>query len=300
MKRFDVFTQAPVSMGQIIALVSTSFNLGAGKVAPIGLESGKQVISVHLDSKQIEGWTAINLRIEDQIEFDELLLAKEFSRVLRHDIITDLPEKDWADGFWLKVRPDGRMFTVWIDDTCFCVDNAQQKVYPTPVKNSHCSFCGAEYASDNWPRHCVNCKQDTWRNPLPVTVLRCVTINPVNALRKMVLVRRSIPPHIGALALPGGYLDFGETWQQGAARELFEETGTKVNPNDITLNKIITAPSNSNLLLFCDIFIDEDKLEPFAANSEVSEIVLATEPMELAFPTHTEMMADFFKNVGSL
>lgn len=169
-------------------------------------------------------------------------------------------------------------------------------------KNSHCSFCGNKYASNVWPRHCDSCKQDTWRNPLPVTVLRCITVNQTTGIRKMVLVRRNQEgdPHRGELALPGGYLDVGETWQEGAARELFEETGTKVNPDNIILAQVITAPTNGNLLLFCDVYINEDELAPFAVNSEVSETVLASEPMELAFPTHTEMMARFFKNVGSI
>lgn len=45
---------------------------------------------------------------------------------------------------------------------------------------------------------------------------------------------------------PGGHLEFGETWEQGAAREIFEETGL------VTKNiRYVTATN--------DLFEDEEK-----------------------------------------
>jgi ADP-ribose pyrophosphatase YjhB (NUDIX family) len=37
------------------------------------------------------------------------------------------------------------------------------------------------------------------------------------------------------LTLPGGYLDIGETWQEGARRELLEETGIDIGGERIRL-----------------------------------------------------------------
>jgi 8-oxo-dGTP diphosphatase len=45
--------------------------------------------------------------------------------------------------------------------------------------------------------------------------------------RKIVLVRRKNPPP--GWALPGGFVDYGETVEAAAIREAFEETGLKVN-----------------------------------------------------------------------
>lgn len=44
----------------------------------------------------------------------------------------------------------------------------------------------------------------------------------------VLLVRRSKPPSKGLWAIPGGSVELGETLQQAAERELFEETGVRV------------------------------------------------------------------------
>lgn len=45
---------------------------------------------------------------------------------------------------------------------------------------------------------------------------------------KILLIKRSIDPESGQWALPGGYLSWDETTEEGAIREVKEETGVDV------------------------------------------------------------------------
>ncbi|MBI4504003.1 MAG: NUDIX hydrolase [Chloroflexi bacterium] len=45
---------------------------------------------------------------------------------------------------------------------------------------------------------------------------------------RVLLIRRGIPPRLGTWSYPGGYLELGETVEDGARRETHEETGLHV------------------------------------------------------------------------
>jgi acetyl-CoA carboxylase carboxyl transferase subunit beta len=49
----------------------------------------------------------------------------------------------------------------------------------------------------------------------------------------VLLVRRARPPAIGSWTLPGGKVEDGETPEQAIVREVFEETGLRVNVGPI-------------------------------------------------------------------
>jgi len=46
---------------------------------------------------------------------------------------------------------------------------------------------------------------------------------------KLVLIQRKNPPFQGQWALPGGFVDYGETVEQAVVREMEEETGVKTS-----------------------------------------------------------------------
>lgn len=61
----------------------------------------------------------------------------------------------------------------------------------------------------------------------PVTPLLAADCVVVDAHRRVLLIRRGHPPFKGGYALPGGFVEIGETVEQAAVRELLEETGIK-------------------------------------------------------------------------
>jgi ADP-ribose pyrophosphatase YjhB (NUDIX family) len=166
---------------------------------------------------------------------------------------------------------------------------------PTYQRNSHCSFCGAAYAADlPWPRTCAACGNTTYRNPLPVAVL----LLPVEG--GLLCIRRAVEPRVGMLALPGGYINLGESWQQAAAREVMEETGIAVDPAEVQDFRVLSAPDGTVLIfgLATGTRTPAD-LPSFTPTDETSELVVLKQPQELAFSLHTQTMAEWFRQTES-
>ena len=65
--------------------------------------------------------------------------------------------------------------------------------------------------------------------PKPITPLLTVdAIILVNDKKDLVLIHRKNPPFQGELALPGGFVDIGETVEEACIREVYEETNINV------------------------------------------------------------------------
>jgi ADP-ribose pyrophosphatase YjhB (NUDIX family) len=160
----------------------------------------------------------------------------------------------------------------------------------TRQPHSYCSYCGYPFAERQaWPRRCARCESITFRNPAPVALI----LQPVGA--GLLLIRRNIQPKQGQLALPGGYIDFGETWQTAAVRELAEETGLVIEPAALEHFGTHSTPDGAFILIFgLAPALSPADLPPFQPSAETSERYLAFEPLELAFPLHTEVMRTFF------
>lgn len=76
--------------------------------------------------------------------------------------------------------------------------------------------------------------------PKPVTPLVAVdAVILLNNKQDIVLIRRKNPPFRGSLALPGGFVDVGESVEQACIREAKEETNVKIK-----INKLIGVFSN--------------------------------------------------------
>jgi len=157
-----------------------------------------------------------------------------------------------------------------------------------PEKNSHCSYCGSRFSTAlSWPRRCPACGQTSYLNPLPVVVV----LLPVAAA--LVVIRRNIEPQKGTLTLPGGYLDLGETWQQGASRELFEETGIEVAAERISLYDVKNGWDDTIVIFGLAQKQPAEIIKPFSS-AETQEVASISAPIELGFPLHSEVVKRYF------
>jgi len=155
-------------------------------------------------------------------------------------------------------------------------------------QNSHCNYCGTRYSpAASWPKLCRGCGHTSYRNPLPVVVVLLPISN------GLVVVRRNIEPSRGTLTLPGGYLDVNETWQQGARRELLEETGIAIGAEDIRLYDVQNGLDETIVIFGLAIAQPREVLQPFCS-SETQEVTLIDRPVELGFLNHTRVVADYF------
>ncbi len=131
-------------------------------------------------------------------------------------------------------------------------------------------------------------KREHPRNPLP-------TVDVIIELkgRGLVLVQRKYPPP--GWALPGGFVDYGESLEAAAVREALEETSLQIrrvrqfhsysDPNRDARHHTITT-----------VFIAEADGEPQAADDAKAVAVFSrdTLPRNLAFD-HARILEDYFE-----
>jgi ADP-ribose pyrophosphatase YjhB (NUDIX family) len=156
-----------------------------------------------------------------------------------------------------------------------------------------CSTCGASVslripAGDNRERFvCSRCETVHYQNPKIVAG----TIPEWEG--RILLCRRAIEPRYGLWTLPAGFMENGETTEQAAMRETWEEAGAHI---DITsLYSIFSIPHISQVyLLFRGILVDG----AYHAGDETLECGLFdayTLPWDrLAFPVVSETLKRYF------
>jgi ADP-ribose pyrophosphatase YjhB (NUDIX family) len=129
---------------------------------------------------------------------------------------------------------------------------------------------------------------------LPVAVV-LYPVSYTDGRTGLVVVRRDVEPARGELALPGGFIETGESWKQAAVRELREETGLLAEPDEVRLFDVQSTASGYTVNIFALLPTQAAETLPGSvATDESTEWLVLTQPQPLAFPTHTEMMAAFF------
>ena len=94
----------------------------------------------------------------------------------------------------------------------------------------YCPKCGSsEFEIHNaLSRHCTHCGFTYYQNPRASTAAFIL-----NGQGELLVARRAKEPAKGTLDLPGGFVDNHENAEQGMVREIYEETGITVDPNEV-------------------------------------------------------------------
>jgi len=158
---------------------------------------------------------------------------------------------------------------------------------------NYCSNCGARVASripadDDRPRFiCDSCHTVHYENPK--VVVGCIP----EWEDRILLCRRAIEPCYGLWTLPAGFLENGETVEEGARREAFEEVRADVKI--LSLYTLLNLTQiNQIYLLFRAHLVEQS----FKAGHETLEARLFTEPEipwdDLAFLSIKETLKLYF------
>ena len=136
---------------------------------------------------------------------------------------------------------------------------------------------------------CPACGQEVpvYRNPVPtVDVVICIPE------RGIVLIERRNPPF--GWALPGGFVDYGESVEQAALREAKEETGLDVQLHGLL--GVYSSPDRDPRQHNMSVVFMAQALDPvqLKAGDDAGRVCVAslTELPELAFD-HARILSDY-------
>ena len=164
-----------------------------------------------------------------------------------------------------------------------------------PKPMHYCRHCGSAATvripkGDDRPRQvCDACGAIHYDNPR--LIVGCIAEHGEQVL----LCKRAIEPRAGLWTLPAGFMENGETTEEGAARETWEEARAKVaNPQ---LYRLFDVPDISQVYLF---YRGELQDGAFGVGPESADAKLFTEdevPWDsIAFPVVRRALEDFFQD----
>jgi len=122
------------------------------------------------------------------------------------------------------------------------------------VPGDYCPLCGTELdrvrVEGRDRRYCPDCDRTVWRNSKPVAAVV------VRDGDRVLMGRRDVEPNRGLWGVPGGNLEHDEHPAVGVARELREETGVRVDHDDLTLHAVDHASADGRSVVGIRYVVD--------------------------------------------
>ncbi len=137
---------------------------------------------------------------------------------------------------------------------------------------------------------------DKYRNPIP-TVDLIIEMQGEEGPQGIVLIKRKYPPY--GWALPGGFVEYGETLEQAAIREAKEETSLEVQL-ECQMHTYSDPKRDPRKHTITTVFIARANGTPIAKDDAEEIGIFKREQMNfpLAFD-HQKILEDYFKRKSS-
>lgn len=180
--------------------------------------------------------------------------------------------------------------------------NPKRKIKVKSNPNKYCGYCGHRFNTTKFPLNCKSCKRKTYKNAEPVVlgiVKYKITDDEDDDKLGILLVRRNYGLYKGGWCIPGGYVDYGQTWEEAVRKEIKEETGIIIPECDeINHVKTISTHDKKKILIFGminKIYENISDLNKFKPNDEISEIMIGKYGMKLCYDFHQEIFDKLLK-----
>lgn len=159
----------------------------------------------------------------------------------------------------------------------------------------YCSECGESIElrvpeGDDRERYvCSACEHIHYVNPR--VIVGCLPVFE----DKVLLCKRAIEPRLGFWTMPAGFMENGETTEEGAARETWEEARARVS--NMYLYRVFDVPYISQVYMFYRCTLDDGA---FGVGPESLETALYGEDEipweEIAFPVVQQTLRAYFED----
>jgi 8-oxo-dGTP diphosphatase len=137
--------------------------------------------------------------------------------------------------------------------------------------------------------YCEHCREAIYENPIPAT---CLVV--IDNQDRVLLVKRSVEPKLGFWCLPGGFMELGETPEQGALRELEEETGLSGTIERL-LGVVTNQSSQYDTVFMAGFLVKEFTGSPVAGDDASDAAFFTRERLpEVAFESHKMFIQRYY------
>lgn len=158
---------------------------------------------------------------------------------------------------------------------------------------TYCPICGAELVEktvDNKKRKsCLVCGFVLYRNPAPASAAI------IEKDGKTLLVKRKYPPFKGDWSLPAGFVEYGESPQDCAIRETYEETNLKVKLSSVF--GVYSGQDDPRTHAILIVYLTENATGELKPGDDAEELGFFSQdeiPPNIAFSAHRQVFKEYF------